>query len=191
MSDTTSKDPSKMRIFYSKCIEYTSMIRVYLLTFLFCFSIGLTMIPASQFIQDKICLNNLALPAYVCFDIHTRTEYSKHAVDIYQRSTSFSSLQTVITFLPSIFIAVFLGRWLDKYPRYVKYAMALPTLGLSIGSIFSLYFAVNFHLGNSSSPSSSSEVFLSRLHLPADRVRSLQPLRKFPALLRVGIYLCD
>lgn len=130
--------------------EVKSFIRVLdvdVFVLLFCFSAGVMNVTATQLVQDKICLNDLKLPPKVCENIQERKDYLKQASYIYKLTTKFSTYASLVIFIPGIFVTLLLGRWLDRYPQYTKYALIAPAIGNIIHVTATIYLTLNFETG--------------------------------------------
>lgn len=128
--------------------ENLRIFKVLLLAFSFSFSFSFVNITTIQLVQDKYCLNQLKLSAELCKGVQKDESLQKQSIEIYQAATTFVGHQSLIFFFPGIFVSLFLGRWLDKYPHHMKYAFSGPLLGMSLVNLLYAYSAIEMQSGN-------------------------------------------
>ncbi|XP_074600108.1 uncharacterized protein LOC141854362 [Brevipalpus obovatus] len=126
--------------------KFAKLCTLDLYVFLICFGFAITRITGLQLIQDKVCLNQLKLPANICYNIEKRPGYEKEAIKLYKAATTFRTNENIIVFIPSILITLFSGRLLDKYPGQMKFFLAAPGFGIILHSILMIYHVIHFEI---------------------------------------------
>lgn len=127
-------------------IKLVKLIRIEVFCFLYFFAYGFSNVTLNQTIQDKVCLHIHNLTAEICRDLQKQPDYYIQATDIYRRNTKWNSYMTLIVSIPGIIITLFLGRWLDNYPRFFRFALAAPPLGSVIAVSIVLYQTFYFEI---------------------------------------------
>lgn len=128
-------------------MDTIKMLRIDLYVLMFAFTMGITHVTNNQLVQDKICLNDFGLPPDVCRNIQERPDYTKEAIAIYRKTTLFSTYASLVIFIPSIVVTLFLGRWLDRYPQNLKFVLASPLLGFILYCLGCIYQCIHFKIG--------------------------------------------
>lgn len=133
--------------------ENCEIMKVLLISLSVSFSRNFVSIPTIQLVQDKYCMNNLNLPAKVCYDIQHNDNFYEQEIHIYQKATSFIGDQTLIFSIPAIIPSIFLGKWLDMHPNHIKYVFSLPLFGISLVYVLYAYLSIQMQSGKSRSKS--------------------------------------
>uniref|UniRef100_T1KLD2 Major facilitator superfamily (MFS) profile domain-containing protein n=2 Tax=Tetranychus urticae TaxID=32264 RepID=T1KLD2_TETUR len=127
--------------------EIIELLRLDVYFALFLFGLAIPSVTASQFIQDKFCINQLKLDPSQCLHLETLgPEYEEIKNKVYAFSTIFKNYQHLITTPPGIILSVFMGYWIDSYPKHLKYLLALPCFGGFLSAIFAIYHVIYFEL---------------------------------------------
>ncbi|XP_074598901.1 putative peptidoglycan muropeptide transporter SLC46 [Brevipalpus obovatus] len=129
-----------------KILDTIKVFRIDLYVLMFAFTMGITHVPSNQLVQDKICLNDFLLSPEICRNIQERPEYTKEAIAIYRKTTLFSTYASLVIFVPSILVTLFLGRWLDRYPQNLKFVLAAPLLGFILYCLGCIYQCIHFEI---------------------------------------------
>lgn len=129
-------------------MNYLKAMKIDVFCFLFSLAVGVSSNTVILIVQDKICRNDHGLSWSVCGDIQQEggSHYSE-TIDIYKQVTQWQGYSVLVCGMPGIIVTLFAGRWLDKYPMYMKYALASPAIGSFIGSLLLIYQLLNFKMG--------------------------------------------
>ncbi|XP_074600475.1 putative peptidoglycan muropeptide transporter SLC46 [Brevipalpus obovatus] len=130
----------------SASFSYLKVINLDVFCFLICFVLGFTDISLNQVVQDKICLNDFKLSSKVCSNIQDRKDYLTQAIDIYGQVTLWKSYSSLIDCIPSILVTLFIGKWLDRYPKMMKYVLAAGPFAFFLGNLIVLYQLYYFQI---------------------------------------------
>lgn len=127
--------------------SYLKVINLDIFVFLLCFGFSFTEISLNQIVQDKICLNDLKLSTDVCSNIQDREDYLTQAIDILGKATLWKSYSSLIDCIPSILVTLFIGKWLDKNPKMMKYVLAAGPFAFFLGALIVLHQLYYFKIG--------------------------------------------
>jgi len=107
-----------------------------------------------QLIQDKIGKFNYNKTDYFCLKL---SKIGKNADDSQQDLDLKSTILVLVSkyqmyylglsFLPSVFVCLFVGSWCDHYIYGRKILLLVAAVGISMESIIKIYMSVRFDLG--------------------------------------------
>jgi hypothetical protein len=107
-----------------------------------------------QLIQDKICKFNYNQTDHFCrklSKIGQNENDSQQELDL--KSTilvlvsKFHMYYLGLSFLPSVFVCLFIGSWCDRYIYGRKILLLVGAVGISMEDIIKIYMSVRFDLG--------------------------------------------
>ncbi len=107
-----------------------------------------------QLVQDKICKFNYNKTDDFCLKLSKIGENENDSQqDLDLKSTilvlvsKFQMYYLGLSFLPSIFVSLFIGSWCDHYIYGRKILLLVAAVGISMESIIKIYMSVRFDLG--------------------------------------------
>jgi len=118
--------------------------------FLFISSLALSDVTATQLVQDKICISKYNRSAEYCVQISDeKTDLSEdsYRTKILADLAQYIIYRTLISSLPSILFAIFIGSWIDKYVHGRKILLCLGCSGYAAQFGILLLNAIYFDLG--------------------------------------------
>lgn len=139
------------KLTFPEIIELLSMLRLDVFFALYLFGLAIPHVTAAQFIQDKFCINELKtdLDMTISKCLHLEKlgpEYEEVKNQVYAFSTIFKNYQHLIATPPGIILSIFMGYWIDSYPRHLKYLLALPCFGGALSVLFAIYNTIYFEI---------------------------------------------
>ena len=137
-----------MSLTWNEKWELVKLLRIDVFMMLFLVSHSISLVSINQLVEDKVCLNDLNLNRTICLNLENvsgKREQDKNY--ILSTAAVFKNYQTIISTAPGIFLSLFIGYWIDTYPSHLKYILAAPALGGTIGSLLIIYNCLHFKLG--------------------------------------------
>ncbi|XP_015786751.1 proton-coupled folate transporter isoform X1 [Tetranychus urticae] len=109
--------------------------------------VSLPSIAFNQLVQDKICTNKFSVNETVCLNLEkSEPGYDFIRNQVLKETTSLKLYLNILTTLPSIFISVILGHWLDTYPGHLRYLLASSVFSIICQNVFTIYQCFHFQL---------------------------------------------
>jgi hypothetical protein len=109
-----------------RTFEFLCLLRVEPYLFLFYFFFSVKRVPLDQLIQDKICFQKYNLSRDYCLELphmNSESDYLHKKSLILGDVTQFSIYSSIITTIPTLIAALFIGSWADKYIKAKKYLL--------------------------------------------------------------------
>jgi F0F1-type ATP synthase assembly protein I len=109
-----------------RSFEFLFLLRVEPYLFLFYFFFCVKKVPLDQLIQDKICFQKYNLSYDYCLKLpqmKSESDYLHKKSVILGDVTQFSVYSSLITTIPTVIAALFIGSWTDKYIKAKKYLL--------------------------------------------------------------------
>lgn len=82
----------------------------------------------TQLVEDKLCLNNFKMDRSFCSNITAHLDSDEIRM-ILLEADDFKNYQFLVMNAPALLLSIFVGYWLDNYPRYFKLMLILPIMG--------------------------------------------------------------
>ncbi|XP_053211378.1 uncharacterized protein LOC128395018 [Panonychus citri] len=142
-----STEPEPVRLTWKEKLELIKLLRIDIYMMLFFISFSISGVSLNQLVEDKICLNELNLNQSICLNLeHTDADQEEAKNYVLSTAAVFKNYQTIISTVPGMFLSLFIGYWIDTYPSHLKYILAAPALGGTIGSLIVIYNCLHFKL---------------------------------------------
>lgn len=108
---------------------FLKMLKIEVYFFLVFFCLNLQIVTNTQLMEDKLCLNELKYSREFCLSTDSEELLNDHRKYILlEETTSMNNIRTIIEVVPSMFLALFGGYWVDRYPRHIKFILSLPVI---------------------------------------------------------------
>lgn len=108
---------------------FMKMLKIEVYFFLVFFCLNLQIVTNTQLMEDKLCFNELEYPKEFCLSTDSEELFNDHRKYILlEKTTSMNNYRTIIEVVPSMFLALFGGYWVDTYPSHIKFILTLPVI---------------------------------------------------------------
>ncbi|XP_015785427.1 uncharacterized protein LOC107362807 [Tetranychus urticae] len=128
-------------------IELIKLLRIDFYMALFMFGYGVYQVPIVEFVQDKICLNQLGKDTESCRSLNSGdVALADLQSQVITAATSMRNYQTLVSTIPGVIQSFFFGYWIDKYPSHIRLLLVAPCVGMFIQSTSLIYQCINFKI---------------------------------------------
>ena len=129
-----------MGLTWKERLELIKLLRIDIYMMLFFISFSISGVSLNQLVEDKVCLNQLKLDKSICMNLeHTDNSHETNKNYIFSKAAAFKNYQTLIFTTPGIFLSLFIGYWIDNYPSHLKFILAAPAFGGTLGAFIIIY----------------------------------------------------
>lgn len=109
--------------------EFIKLLKIEIYFFLVFFCLNLQIVTNTQLMEDKLCFNELKYSPEFCLATDANEVFSdQRKYILLEETTSLNNYRTIIEVVPSMFLALFGGYWIDSYPGHLKLILSLPVI---------------------------------------------------------------
>ena len=113
---------------FKSVIDFLKLMKVDLCLTFFMFGLIMQNVTVLQLMEDKMCRNQLNLNEEFCHTLTTDHYNESDTKLILRKANTFKNYQFTIVNGPALVLSIFLGYWLDNYPKYIKFMVIFPLL---------------------------------------------------------------
>uniref|UniRef100_T1L5G4 Major facilitator superfamily (MFS) profile domain-containing protein n=1 Tax=Tetranychus urticae TaxID=32264 RepID=T1L5G4_TETUR len=134
------------KISAKEIFNFVKLLRIDLFFFFATLSTSLPNLALNQLIQDKFCINKYLLNKTDCFNLEKSSDFETIQNEVLKETTSLKLYITLMTTIPSIFLSLIMGYWVDKYPSHLRYLLGVAAMANVCANIMAIYQCIYFEM---------------------------------------------